>query len=55
MQADLFKELPTQEDLKLGFQHGFEAVVERRRSLYGHTARSSVDPFGAQVYKNYIV
>ena len=55
MQADRFKELPTQEDMKLGFQHSFDVVVERRRSLSGHTARSSVDPSGAQVYKNYIV
>ena len=54
MQADRFKEVPTQEDLKLGFQHGFEAVVERRKSLSGHT-RSSGDPSGAQVYKIYIV
>ena len=55
MQADRFKELPTEEDMKLGFEQGFNAIVEHRRSLSGHTARSSVDPSGAQVYKNYIV
>ena len=54
MQANRFKEFPTQEDLKLGFQHGFEVVVERRKGLFGHT-RSSSDPSGAQVYKIYIV
>ena len=54
MQADGFKEVPTEEDLKLGFQHDFEAVVERRKSLFGKT-RYSGDPSGAQVYKIYIV
>ena len=54
MQADRFKEVPTQEDLKLGFQHSFEYFVEHRKILSGHT-RSSVDPSGAQVCKNYIV
>ena len=28
MQDNRFKEVPTEEYLKLGFQHGFEAVVE---------------------------
>ena len=55
MQANRFKELPTEEDMKLGFEQGFDIVVEHRRSLFGHTARSSTDPSGAQVYKNYIV
>ena len=54
MEADRFKELPTQEDLNLGFQHGFEAVVECRKSLSRNT-RSYADPSGAQVYKNYTV
>ena len=54
MQADWFKEVPTQEDLKLGFQHGFKAVVECQKILSGHT-QSSSDPSGAQVYKKYIV
>ena len=54
MQADQFKEFATEEDMKLGFKQGFD-IIERRRSLSGHTARSSVDPYGAQVYKNYIV
>ena len=55
MQADRFKEFPTQEDMKLGFEQGFDTVVERQRSLYGHTTRSFVDPSGVQVYKNDIV
>ena len=55
MQADQFKEVPTQEDLNLGFQHDFEVVVECRRRFSRHTAQSYVDPYGAQVYKNYIV
>ena len=46
MQADRFNEVPTEEDLKLGFQHGFEAIVEHRKSLSGKT-QSSNDPFGA--------
>jgi hypothetical protein len=37
MQADRFNEVPTEEDMKLGFQEGFGAVVERRRSLSGKT------------------
>ena len=45
MQVNRFKEVPTQEDLKPGFQHEFEAVVERRKSLSGHT-RTSGDPSG---------
>ena len=55
MQADRFKEFPTEEDMKLGFEQGFDTVVECQISLSGHTARSSVDPLGAQVYKKYIV
>ena len=55
MQADRFKEFPIAEDMKLGFEEGFDIIVEHRRSLYGHTTRSSVDPSGAQVYINYIV
>ena len=54
MQANRFKEVPTNEDLKLGFQHDFEVVVEHRKSLSGNT-RSSGDPSSAHVYKNYIV
>ena len=54
MQANRFKEVPTNEDLKLGFQHDFEAVVECRKILSGKT-RSSGDPSGAHVYKNYKV
>ena len=55
MQADQFKELPTTKEMKLGFEQSFDAVVERRRSLSGHTAQSSVDPSGAQVCENCIV
>ena len=55
MQADRFKEFPTEEDMKLGFEQGFDAIVECQKIFYGHTARSSVDPYGMQVYKNYIV
>ena len=55
MQAVRFKELPTEEDMKLGFEQGFDVIVERWRSLSGDTARSSADPSGALVYKNYIV
>ena len=55
MQVDRFKEFPPEEDMKVGFGQGFDTVVERRRSLYGHTARPSANPSGAQVYKNYIV
>ena len=54
MQVVRFKEMPTQEGLKLGFKHDFEAVIECQRSLSGHT-RYSVDPSSTQVYKNYIV
>ena len=55
MKADWFKELPSADYMKLGFEQGFDAVVEHRRSLSGHTARSSADPSGEQVYKNYTV
>ena len=54
MQADRFKEVPIEEDLKLGFQHDFEAIVERRKILCGKT-QSSGDQSGAHVYKIYIV
>ena len=54
MQANRFKEVLTQEDLKLGFQHGFEALFERQKRFFGYT-RFSDDPSGAHVYKNYIV
>ena len=47
MQADRFKEFPIEEDMKLGFEHGFDAIVESQRSLSGHTARSFADPSGA--------
>ena len=55
MKADWFKELPSADYMKLGFEHGFDAVVERRRSLSMNIARSSVDPSGAQVCENCIV
>ena len=55
MKADRFKELPSADYMKLGFKHGFDAVVEHQRSLSVNTARSSVDPSGAQVCENYIV
>ena len=49
MQADRFKELPTAEDMNIGFEQGFDVVVERWRSLSGHTARSSADPSGVHI------
>ena len=54
IQADLFKEVPTEEDLKLGFQHGFEVTIEGRKRLSGKT-KSSGDPSCTLVYKIYIV
>jgi hypothetical protein len=33
LQADQFKEVPTEEELKLGFKHGFAALVEHRNNL----------------------
>ena len=54
MKDDRFKEVPTQEYLNLGFQRGFEVVVERWKYLSGKT-QSSGDPSGAQAYKIYIV
>ena len=54
MQVERFKEVPTHEELKLGFQHRFEAIVQHQKRLLVHT-RSSGDPSGAQVYKIYIV
>ena len=38
MQADRFKELPTEEDMKVGFEQGFDDVVECQKILTGHTA-----------------
>ena len=55
MKADRFKELPSADYMKLGFEHGFDAIVEHQRSLFVNTARSSVDPSGAQVCENCIV
>ena len=55
MKADQFKELPTGDCMKLGFEQGFDTVVEHRRSLSGNTARSFADPSGAQVCENCIV
>ena len=55
MKVDRFKELPSADYMKLGFEHGFDAVVERQRSLSMNTVRSSVDASGAQVCENYIV
>ena len=55
MKADQFKELPSVDYMKLGFEQGFDAIVEHQKSLFGHTTRSSADPSGAQVCKNYIV
>ena len=50
MQPDRFNEVPIEEDLKLGFQHGFGFVVEHWKSLSGKT-QSSSDPSCVQVYK----
>ena len=55
MKADWFKEFPSADYMKLGFEHGFDAVVEHWRSLSMNTARSSADPSGAQVCENCIV
>ena len=55
MKADRFKELPSADYMKLGFEQGFDVVVEHRRSLFRNTARSSTDPSGAQVCENCIV
>ena len=55
MKADRFKELPSADYMKLGFEHGFDAVVEHRRSLCVNTAWYSADPSDAQVCENYIV
>ena len=55
MKDDWFKEFPNADYLKLGFEKGFDAIVEHQRSLSGHTAQSSADPSGAQVCKNCIV
>ena len=54
-EADRFKELLSPYYMKLGFERGFDVVVEHQRSLSGHTARSYVDPSGDQVCKNCIV
>ena len=55
MKGDQFKELPSADYIKLGFEQGFVAVVEHQRSLSVNTARSSADPSGAQVCENCIV
>ena len=55
MKADWFKEFPNADYMKIGFEQGFDAVVEHWRSLSGNTAWSSVDPSGAQVCENCIV
>ena len=55
MDANRFKEFPITDYMKLGFKQGFDAVVEHRRSLSGHAARSSVDPSGVQVCKTCIL
>ena len=47
MQANQFKEFRTEEDMKLGFEQGFDTVVEHWRSLFGRTARYSIDPSSA--------
>ena len=49
MKVDQFKELPSADYMKLGFEHGFDAIVEHQRSLTVNTAQSSADPSGAQV------
>ena len=50
MQVDLFNEVPTEEYLKLGFQHGLGVVVGCLKSLFGKT-HSYGDPYCMQVYK----
>ena len=55
MKVDWFKELPSVDYMNLGFEQGFDAIVEHRRSLSGHTTQSSVDPSGAEVCKNCVV
>ena len=37
MKAEWFKEFPSVDYMKLGFEHGFDAVVERWRSLSVNT------------------
>ena len=55
MKANRFKELPSEDYMKFGFEQGFDAIVEHWRSLSRNTAQSSADPSSAQVYKNFIV
>ena len=55
MKDDQFKELPSADYMKLGFEQGFDAIVEHSRSFSGHTAWSFVDPSGAHVCENCIV
>ena len=55
MQADQFKEFLSVDYMKLGFEQGFDVVVEHQRSLSGNTAWSFSDSSGAQVCENYIV
>ena len=47
MKADWFKELPSVDYMKLGFEQGFDTIVEHQRSLSGNTAESSADPSSA--------
>ena len=55
MKANRFKEFPSVDYMKLGFEQGFDAIVEHRRSLSRQTTQSSVDPSSAQVCKKCIV
>ena len=54
MKANRFKELPSTDYMKLGFEHGFDVIVECQRSLSVNIAQSSTDPSGAQVCENCI-
>ena len=47
MHAKQFKQFLTKEYMNLGSKHGFEVIIEHRRSLFGHTAQYFVDPSGA--------
>ena len=55
MQAERFNEVATEEDIKLVFQKGFGAVVERRKSLSGQAQSSCTNPSSDQVNKIYIL
>ena len=54
MKVDQFKEFPSADYIELGFEHGFDVVVEHQRILSVNTARSA-DPSSAQVCENCIV